>query len=119
MPWNPPSQDVPPHDERLDPFMDRAGILTAGDVEVGTVVVAAETWWTRVGGHLWWSRWSAPQEVLRGSVRWADGQVADRLSAGEQLEDDLREWPAGRFTHAGTAYRVVWLDEEESARVRG
>ncbi|SOC58219.1 hypothetical protein [Ornithinimicrobium cerasi] len=123
MPWTPPPPDVPPHDARLDPFRDRAGVLLTTDaVEVGRVFVAAETWWTREAGHLWWSRWSAPTEIVHGHLVLADGAgpatVTDWLSTGEELTEDLREWASGSFSYAGTAYRVVWLDEEESARVR-
>lgn len=118
MPWSPRSDDVPARDARLDPYRDRAAVLLADGVEVARLYVGTGPLWTRRGGHLWWSRWAPPQEAVEGSVLWADGTLTEWFSADDELEQDLAEWEVDTFTREETAYRVVWLDDEESAQVR-
>lgn len=118
MPWSPPSDDVLPQDPRLDPYRDRAGVLLVDGVEVARLYLGTGPFWTRTGGHLWWSRWSAPAEAVEGHVLWADGGRTEWFATGDELARDLAEWEVGTFSQEGTAYRVVWLDDDESARVR-
>lgn len=121
MPWTPVDDpDARVGDPRLGPYRARAGVLH--DVGTGTdtgmvVLLRSETTWSRVSGHLWWSRWSPPAEGVHVSV-WRGGRrVADRVSRGEELTADLGDWAVGSFRHLRCTYQVAWQDEAESERL--
>ncbi|MCA1781793.1 MAG: hypothetical protein ABR500_05385 [Dermatophilaceae bacterium] len=120
MPWAPGDDaDSETRNARLDPFRERAGVLLGGGEDSGAdVFLRAETHWSRVSGHLWWSRWSGPHEAVHGYVRDVDGRFTDWLSSGGELEIDLDYWLSGSFRYAGRTYRVQWQDDAESFRVR-
>lgn len=118
MPWS-PSEEPEVRDARLDGLRDRAGIVLDQDgQEVARLFLRAETVWERTSGHLWWSTWSPPHEAVHVWVRDDEGRVSDRLSTGAELEHDLAEWARDVFTTGDGTYRVTWLDEEESSRLR-
>ena len=117
MPWSPDDSESP-GDPRLDPFRERAGVLLDHQGEkVADLFLRAEQSWSRVSGHLWWSRWTGPQEVVHAHLL-RDGAVTDRLISGDELDRGVDDWTGGDFAHGGTRHRVVWLDDEESERVR-
>ena len=121
MPWTPvDGPDARVRDPRLGSYRDRAGVLH--DVGTGTttgmvVLLRSETTWSRVSGHLWWSRWSPPAEGVRVSVWRGDRRVGERVSRGEELTADLGDWAVGSFRHLRSTYQVVWQDDDESARL--
>lgn len=120
MPWSPP-QDAGPGGEPSHPaleFGDRAGRLLDADAPGALIFLAVETHWERVGGHLWWSRWSAPREVIRAVLQDEAGRATSWVISGEDLETAYRDWRAGTFRHGGQTRPVVWLDQEDSARIR-
>lgn len=119
MPWSPPQDEEYAADPRLDRFRERAGVLVDGSgEEVGGIFLTVEPHWVRASGHLWWSRWGAPQEVVHGYLILREGSFIDWISTGETLEQELADWEADVFRHAGRQYAVVWQGEEESARLR-
>ena len=71
----------------------------------------------QLGGALWWRRWSEPYEAVHGFML-LDDQFSDWVASGDELEENLREWGAGRFVYVGKTYRVHWLSDEDSAVVR-
>lgn len=117
MPWAPLDEDWV-GDPRLDPYRRRAGVLLdeAGERVGDSALEVLETW-TRAGGHLWWSRWAPGQEVVHVRTRLDDGSSDRWVTSGERLEEDLAAWEDGVLQHGGGRYRVVWQDDEESARV--
>ena len=118
MPWAPLDEDWV-GDPRLDPFRQRAGVLLDDTGEqVGHTALRVLETWTRAGGHLWWSRWEAAQEVVHVHLLLRDGSPEEWVTSGDRLEADLAEWLDDVFGHAGRRYRVVWQEDEESDRVR-
>ena len=89
----------PPHenetqarDARLDPYRERAAIVTSrGDRDV-TLFLRMETYWTRTSGHLWWRQWSEPYEVPHGYMMFADGGFDDWLVGRDLLDEELADW---------------------------
>lgn len=119
MPWSPPGDAEARPDPALDPVRDRVGILHGGGSADGAyVLLQAETHWSRTGGHLWWSRWSAPREAIHAYLRNADGRGADWVVSDNELEAAVSDWLQGVFRHARTAYAVRWQDEDDAARIR-
>lgn len=117
MPWSPDDVDSA-GDPRLDPFRDRAGVLLDGQgAKVADLFLRVEQSWSRISGHLWWSRWTRAQEVVHAHLL-RDGAVTDWLIGGDELDEAVEDWTGGDFTHEGIRHRVVWQDEEESERVR-
>lgn len=81
------------------------------------VLVRVEPVAQSVGGHLWWTRWSASRDVL---WLWTviDDRFDDSYVPGDASDEVLTTFDQGRFVHYGEELRVRWLDGEESARVR-
>ena len=104
-------------DHRIDFYRDRAAYLYRGGDKAATLLVRADTLWTRRGGCLWWSRWSAPREILHGFLVTEEGGFDDFLIESRDLEDELGAWRVGRFAYRGELFRVRWLDATESQRV--
>lgn len=84
---------------------------------VADLFLRAEQSWSRLSGHLWWSRWTGPQEVVHAYLL-RDGSVTDWLIAGDELDQAVADWTRGEVRHGGARHRVVWQDDEESERVR-
>lgn len=104
-------------DPRFDGYRDRVGRLYRADAEAGVVLVRVEPVAQSVGGHLWWTRWSASRDVL---WLWTviDDRFDDSYVPGDASDEVLTTFDQGRFVHYGEELRVRWLDGEESARVR-
>lgn len=47
-----------------------------------------------------------------------DGAFSDILVPDDAAEEELAEYDAGRFEHAGEVLRVEWSDHQESRRPR-
>lgn len=119
MPWRPPADAPEARDSRLDPYRDRAAVLRDEEGVFATIYVRVETYWRRVGGHLWWRRWADPHEVLIGVMDFEhDGMHTDWLTGPEHLDEELEDWGSGRFRYVGETYRLEWLDDEATRQVR-
>lgn len=118
MPFRPlPVPRVEP-DSRLDPYRERAGALFADDERFGTLYLRVETWWTQLGGHLWWRRWSEPHEAVHGYIAYATGCFDDFVEDLDTLADELEEWGRGRFPLRGEKLHIEWLDDAASRQAR-
>ncbi|MGN6244887.1 MAG: hypothetical protein ACTHQ3_14630 [Motilibacteraceae bacterium] len=71
----------------------------------------------QIGGRLWWRRWSPTRDAL-GLLTIVDGRFSDHFLA-DDVTRELDAYDAGRFEYVGETLSVVWLDREESARLRG
>lgn len=119
MPWRPPHSDEQhPRDSRLDPYRERAALLTSGTGQDATLYVRVETWWSSTGGHLWWRRWSDPYEVPHGYMLSADGEFDDWVVGREELARELVDWSQNRLGYLGELLNVEWLDDAASQQVR-
>jgi hypothetical protein len=119
MSWNPPRKAPPPaRDQRLDGFRDRAArVFDEEDSVLLTLYVQTDFRWRRAGGHLWWRRWSHPEEfVLLHRVSEDAHTIASLMD--ERLEAARDDWRAGRFEHSGKVSHLVWLEPFESQQVQ-
>jgi hypothetical protein len=120
MPWNPPYAE-PPVPSRLAAYANRVAEILKNGRPAGFMLVEPEAYAEQVGGALWWRRWS--------EFRWAAHvwlnlpgldvgvDATDTLIAPGDLEAELEDWDASRFTFAGQLVPLRWLDADESARV--
>jgi hypothetical protein len=93
-------------------------MLYRGSDHYGYVYIRTETYIRRRGGHLWWRAWDTGREVPAGFMVLTDGTFDDFIVGSEHLHDEVSDWDSGRFPYRGEAFRVVWLDDDRSARVR-
>jgi hypothetical protein len=116
MPRRPPT--VGPRDDRLDPYRERAGLLSeipSGQL-VATVFVRVVCYWdTR--GFLWWKHFSNPHEVPHGLLLDTDGRFDDFVDPIEEVAKDINDWSRGLFRLRGRTLSVVWLDDSESQMI--
>jgi hypothetical protein len=116
MPWTPPSDDRPPLNPRAEACRDQAARLHRGRRSV-VLYCRVDTEWTRLGGHLWWRRWSAPRYRLE--QHWLeDGESNNFVTSGEALERALDDLDRGLYVLQGESWRVQWLDEHDSRAFR-
>lgn len=119
MSWRPPLRNaVRGHDPRLDPYRERAAILTSRGHSNATLFVRMETYWTQTGGHLWWRRWSEAYEVPHGYMVFVDGRFDDWLVSRQYLDEDLADWSRNKLRYIGELLDVEWLDDAASRHVR-
>jgi hypothetical protein len=120
MPWKPQDAE-PPLPSRLAAYADRVAEILNDGQPAGFMLVEPEAYATQIGGALWWRRWSAFRWAahlwldLRGLDLGVD--ATDTLIAPEDLEAELNEWDASRFTFAGQLVTLRWLEADESARI--
>jgi hypothetical protein len=88
-------------DVRLDPYRERAGILTSAGDRDATLFLRMETWWTQTSGHLWWRQWSEPYEVPHGYMMLVDGGFDDWLVGRDLLDDELSDWSQNKLRYVG------------------
>ena len=81
--------------------------------------VQPEVMSTVVGGHLWWRRWSPPQEFVILVIQTPDHHFTDDWVSPDELDDELYDWDQGRFLYIGETYQLTWLDDAETAVIRG
>lgn len=73
---------------------------------------------------MWWRRWSAPREFVVLYMEYPDGEYEDTHLDQEELDEEINSWDRGEFyghpvqNDALTGYRLEWLSDEETARVR-
>jgi hypothetical protein len=104
VPDNEPLPDV-----RLNPYRDRAGRLRDASGAAGVVYVRVQPIW-RQSGHLWWHRWSEPQESIDLWMILPGGQFADFWLTPGQIDDALiGKWECGQLgTFNGVKLDVTW-----------
>jgi hypothetical protein len=117
VPWKPSRTEAPPP-HRVDRYAFRAGELRRLDGEkTGYVLVLPMAYWTQIGGHLWWRRWSDPWVGVDVWIS-ADGvepAYNDAWWSGSSLDGEIDLWDSGRLTvGAGSLQAVRWLDEGAS-----
>ncbi|MFL6158619.1 MAG: hypothetical protein ACJ72D_21225 [Marmoricola sp.] len=117
MPWSPSFEGARP-DPRLNPYRQRAAYLLVGDQRFGHLFIGTDHLAPVTGGRLWWRTWGEPVEYIDGHVHLEPGDLEDFFISPDKVGDEVEAWAAGRFEYRGTAYDVVWLDDQESARVR-
>jgi hypothetical protein len=104
-------------DPRLDPYRDRAGVLSLDGVPVGHLLVETDYGVFKAGGALWWTRWAPPVECAVVALL-VDGELVDgQTFAGDDLDEQLVAWARGTHVLGSTPYTVTWLDGVESDRV--
>jgi hypothetical protein len=119
MSWRPPFENkARGRDPRLDPYRERAAILTSGGDPKARLYIRIETYWTQIGGHLWWRQWSEPYEVAHGYMILADGSFDDWVVRREELDEDLANWPRNKLSYFGEILDVEWLDDTASRQSR-
>jgi hypothetical protein len=119
VPWRPPYEiEAQARDARLDPYRERAAILTSPGGLVATLFVRMETYWTQTSGHLWWRQWSGPYEVPHGYMMLADGGFDDWVVGQELLHEDLTDWSQNKLRYDGEVLDIEWLDDRASRHVR-
>jgi hypothetical protein len=69
------------------------------------------------GGHLWWRRWSEPDEQVHGYIEFTNGGFDDFVADAETLAEEIGDWQRGRFPYRGEVLRVSWLDDDASRRL--
>ena len=119
MPWRPPLElPAPARDVRLDPYRERAAVLTSrGDFDA-TLFLRTETYWTQKSGHLWWRQWSEPYELPHGYMVFMNGEFEDWIVYPDVLDQDLADWSGNKLRYVGELLDVEWLDDEASRHVR-
>lgn len=106
-------------DARLHPFRERAGRLTDHDDRQGWVYVRPWVIADRLGGTLWWQRWGPQYEVSAGYVLMDGDTVADDwVDRRADVAAEVRHWESGSFVWLGRKFKVSWVNDEESRRVR-
>ncbi|MGN6333320.1 MAG: hypothetical protein ACTHOD_17025 [Motilibacteraceae bacterium] len=115
MPWNPDFSEHHPG-PRLERYRDRVGRLQRDGQDVGLVLVQVAPYAEQTGGRLWWRRWSPARDAL-GLLTILDGRISDHFLA-DDIATELDAYDAGRFEYLGERFCVVWLDRQESARLR-
>lgn len=113
MPLRPPPAD--PRDPRLDLFRDRVGVLTVDGARVGEVLLRRQVFTPRIGGLLWWSRWSDPLETIEEWVALDDGRDEDALILPEHLDVLIEQWASGTVEALGQKFRVEWRAHRDRA----
>jgi hypothetical protein len=93
-------------------------VLFQQNKQIGILYLRVETWWRRVGGCLWWRRWSEPGEAVHGYIAFTNGAFDDFVEDADTLADESEDWRCGRFPYRGGALHVRWLDDAGSRQAR-
>ncbi|WP_344232508.1 hypothetical protein [Kribbella hippodromi] len=104
---------------RLATYALRTADLSQAGRPVGTLLVEPELYTEQTSGALWWRRWSQPQWAAH---LWLDlpglhleVDATDTLIAPGDLEAELDDWDANRFTFAGQSLTLHWRPSTELA----
>ncbi|MGO4958426.1 hypothetical protein ACTQ49_14365 [Luteococcus sp. Sow4_B9] len=119
MPWKPPSSKTATRDPRLAMIRGKSAHLVDNQGRViATMLLDGEEWVRQLGGHLWWRRWSQPQETLHGYLVFPDGTFSDWVDQPEDLHPTLGLLLDNRFEWRSPTYLVRWLKGHEVAAAR-
>ena len=92
--------------------------MTDDDRLVMRIFVQVDSLRTQRSGHLWWRKWSEPQEFVVLHIVMDDGTYDEAWLWGDSLEDELHEWSSGTFVYQGNEFALQWLDAIESVALR-
>jgi hypothetical protein len=109
------SQHVP--DPRLSAYHGAVARLFRGSEEIGLLLVRVEPHAQIRSGRLWWRRW-APSEDLPWLYMIVDGTFNDSVLFADEIEDEVRDWEAGRFQYRGEVLLAQWVPPAEAAHLR-
>ena len=116
MPWK-PLNFTAVHNPRVDPFTNRAAVVSNGDEYISTIFVEISSLVMQVSGHLWWTQWGEAREFVILHERLADGFLTDHWLEDAHLDEQLEAWEKNTFWDMGELRDVRWLDEAESSAV--
>lgn len=123
MPFKPDFSPTP-RDPRLDPFRDAVAALELDERIVGYLATRVDPVSEVSGGHLWWTRWETPREVLiwlqsridpeAPLPEWDDGfdlfgDFLDELETGSIEVTDHRPESGAWEDREVFRYRLRWL----------
>jgi hypothetical protein len=115
MPWNMEKDDV---DHPAYAYHCRVGQLSDSRGErVGYVIVIARTYWSRVGGRLWWRRWGNPAVGADVAFFTKNAEPDTWDLIGDDLDSALDSWAIGQLTRGNTTFSVEWLSVEAGDKV--
>lgn len=116
MPWHPPLG--PARNPRLDQYRHRAARFSDDSGRRGRFYVQPDVISTAISGHLWWTRWSPPQEFVILWIETPEGEDTDTWILPDDLDDELTDWARGQFRYIGETYRLTWLDDAATQAMR-
>lgn len=73
---------------------------------------------TVIGGHLWWRRWSPPEEFVILWIRTPDHHDTDTWVLPDDVSGEVDDWDQGIFRWVGEAYQLSWLDDTSTQAMR-
>jgi hypothetical protein len=109
------SKHVP--DPRLISYRGAVARLFRGDEEIGLALVRIEPHAQLLSGRLWWRRW-APSHDRPWVFTIVDGTFSDSVVDEDGIEDEVRDWEAGRFRYCGEVLLAQWVPAAEAAHLR-
>ena len=118
VPWRPPKAPAV-RNHRLDPYRHRAARFSQDPGSIGTFYVQPDVLSTVVGGHLWWQRWSTPEEFVILWIQTPDHRDTDTWVLPDDLGTEIDDWDQGRFRWVGETYQLTWLDDASTRAIRG
>ncbi|WP_030201824.1 hypothetical protein [Terrabacter tumescens] len=118
MPLWPKDYDGALVDHRLDPYRDRAAVVSDNGEPAMQVFIQVDLERKQTAGHLWWRRWSHPREFVVLHMLMCDGVQTDSWLSDEVLGDELDDWSQGRFMWDGKPMRIDWCDATKSEALR-
>jgi len=73
---------------------------------------------TVIGGHLWWRRWSPPEEFVILWIRTPDHHDTDTWVLPDDLIGEVDDWDQGIFRWVGEVLQLSWLDDTSTQAMR-
>lgn len=116
MPRHPPQGAKP--NPRLDRYRHRAARFRNDSGRRGHFYVQPSELATAISGHLWWKRWSPPQEFVILWIEDPDGRDTDTWILPEDLDAELDDWDRGQFRYLGDIYQLTWLGDDATNSIR-
>ena len=81
------------------------------------MLVGVEPYAEARSGHLWWRRWG-PSRDLPWLYMMVDGAFDDTVLPADAIQDEVRDWQAGRFRYRGEILIARWVPADEAAHLR-
>ncbi|HSN44422.1 MAG TPA: hypothetical protein VLR88_10235, partial [Propionibacteriaceae bacterium] len=103
---------------RLDPYRHRAAEFRDNKGRRGRFYVEPHQGSTAISGHLWWTRWSPPEEFVILWLETPEGYDTDTSILPEDLPDELDAWDQGQFRFLEETYQLTWLDDAATEAMR-
>lgn len=124
-----PDFEAAPREPILEPFRQSVGQLVLDGEVAGLIATQVDSFATRLGGWLWWSRWAPAREFLMVLVTAASEDsplpeyedpwlfVDENAETIESLQAGRWEEPDRRDPESAVVYEIRWLagPEREAA----